>query len=197
MRPRTLIVGLAGAFALGLALTSTLYAALPIIPHLPRGTVYVVPMQISIADVCFTPDQDDPPVTNIAHVGVDGDGPYFAFWLKPGTPDPFMIAYRPRGMTANTVAQFGDGAIHAVEIYRKYYERWHRAAPGVNMFVFAASNRSWMPACTLVPPPPNPATLIQMVITAEEWAVSANGIFVLWDPVSACFEDYDFEYMPL
>jgi hypothetical protein len=205
---------LGAALLTGFLVTRTVQAATPpTIPPAPRAEFNLL-TPIRISDVCFTPDQDDPPgTTDMVHLGIDGTGPYFGIWYKPlGFANPVLLSYRPRGLMANTVAQFGDGGIHAVELFRKYYERWRRAQTNVGAAngVFVPTGTfggvtypglqydHWWPACIFCGPNGGLFTcpIIQMVITAEEWALG-QWIQVMCEPVTFCFEDYDIPYKPI
>lgn len=194
---------LAAVLLLGFVVARTVQASTPpTIPPAPRDEFDLV-VPIRILDVCFTVTQG-PNVSDLVELGTDATGPYYGIWYMPlGFANPVLLCYRPRGLVANTVAQFGDGGIQAVELFRKYYERWRRAqtVPGGPPAIFNPTPLQfdhWWPACIFCGPNggPNTCPIMQMVITAEEWAIGPY-VRILCDPLTWVFEDYNFEYKPI
>ncbi len=196
MKRNTWLIVTISTLALGVIIADSL-ANTPTFPPAQRAN-FTMLAGVSSAQICWaTPSGANN--SSRAHIGIDGTGPYLAFWVEVNPGAQSLYTYRPRGQTANSVAHTGDGAIAAVEHFRKLYERWLRnqgtgLSGGVG-HLGSAYGDFWRPACQIPPVGPASYQEIPAAITAEEWMRGLT-FFVVLDPATNCFEDYNFEYMP-
>jgi hypothetical protein len=139
-----------------------------------------------------------PEVANQCAVGVDAQGPFLNFTAQPGNTGPIMMfTYRPRGIQANTPAQFGDGGIHAVDMFRALFERWARSSP-VAQYMFIGGPPladHWSKICHYGSPPP----VLPMHVEIGSVMMGVGGgyptLTFAVDPTGS-FEDYQFNFDP-
>ena len=140
-----------------------------------------------------------PDSPNWCAVGVDGQGPFLNFSATPGgVLPPVIYTYRPRGLVANTVAQFGDGGIHAVDLFRSLFERWARTGmPGAGGTIFQPGPpvlNHWKKLCFF-----GGAVVIPMEVEIGSImpgiAGGMPGLQIVVDATGS-FEDYQFMFDP-
>jgi hypothetical protein len=152
-----------------------------------------------------------------ARMGIDSAGPYYQFkTFPPGGGAAATQIYRPQGQVANTPAQWGEGALEAVELFRKHFERFARsgaggaqaagtpgniysgAVPGGNLIFHVTQNGP------IIGMPALPVSNISADLEDFMHAVppffnggAAPTLIIVTDPLTNVFEDYEFTYSPI
>jgi hypothetical protein len=149
-----------------------------------------------------------------ARMGIDSAGPYYQFTTFPvGGGAAAIHIYRPRGQVVNTPAEWGDGALAAVELFRKHFERFARsgngaaqaaglpgsiyagAVPGGNLFFHVTQNGP------IFGMPPMPVANVSADLEDFMHQIPPNfanagapQMIIVEDPTTNVFEDYEFRY---